>query len=137
MTSHLLIEALELVFYIKLPYKGSVTMPSSSNTKYERTEVMYGTENTTNTILGAVVSIKDTGSGIDPDIMPRLFEKFASKSFQGTGLGLFISKKIIEANGGKIWGQNNVYNDDKGATFYFTLPIVSNQIKQREPKQNI
>ncbi len=85
----------------------------------------------------AVVSVKDTGSGIDPDIMPRLFEKFSSKSFQGTGLGLFISKKIIEAHGGKIWGQNNVYNDDKGATFYFTLPIVSNQIKQREPKQNI
>ena len=84
-----------------------------------------------------MVSVKDTGSGIDPDIMPRLFEKFASKSFQGTGLGLFISKKIIEAHGGKIWGQNNVYNDDKGATFYFTLPIVSNQIKQREPKQNI
>ena len=56
MTSHLLIEALELVFYIKLPYKGSVTMPSSSNTKYERTEVMYGTENTTNTILGFLLS---------------------------------------------------------------------------------
>ena len=89
------------------------------------------------TRTSAVVSVKDTGSGIDPDIMPRLFEKFASKSFQGTGLGLFISKKIIEAHGGKIWGQNNVYNDDKGATFYFTLPIVSNQIKQREPKQNI
>jgi len=79
----------------------------------------------------AVVSVKDTGSGIDPDIMPRLFEKFASKSFQGTGLGLFISKKIIEAHGGKIWGQNNV-SDDKGATFYFTLPIVSNEIKPQQ-----
>ena len=56
MTSHLLIEALELVFYIKLPYKGSVTMPSSSNTKYERTEAMYSTENTTNTILGFLLS---------------------------------------------------------------------------------
>ena len=88
------------------------------------------------TRTSAVVSVKDTGSGIDPDIMPRLFEKFASKSFQGTGLGLFISKKIIEAHEGKIWGQNNV-SDGKGATFYFTLPIIGNQIKQREPKQNI
>jgi two-component system sensor histidine kinase VicK len=83
------------------------------------------------TRTSAVVSVKDTGSGIDPDIMPRLFEKFASKSFQGTGLGLFISKKIIEAHGGKIWGQNNV-SDDKGATFYFTLPIVSNEIKPQQ-----
>jgi len=53
--------------------------------------------------------------------MLRLFEKFASKSYQGTGLGLFISKSIVEAHGGKIWGQNN--SDSKGATFYFTLPI--------------
>jgi signal transduction histidine kinase len=67
------------------------------------------------------VSVKDTGSGIHPDILPRLFSKFASKSFQGTGLGLFISKNIIEAHGGNIWGQNNV--DGKGATFTFNLPI--------------
>ncbi len=83
----------------------------------------------------AMVSIKDTGSGIDPDIMPRLFEKFAAKSFQGTGLGLFISKNIIEAHGGKIWAENNNDNNAdggqnrKGAIFYFTLPIVSNQNK--------
>src|SRR5215216_3451790 len=51
----------------------------------------------------AVVSIKDTGMGIDPEIMPRLFEKFASKSFQGTGLGLYICKSIVQAHGGKIW----------------------------------
>ncbi len=82
-----------------------------------------------------VVSVKDTGSGIDQDIMPRLFEKFASKSFQGTGLGLFISKKIIEAHRGKIWGENNISNDSKGATFYFTLPIVSNEIKPQQEEQ--
>jgi two-component system sensor histidine kinase VicK len=76
--------------------------------------------NTSNTV--AMVSVKDTGSGIDSDIMPRLFEKFAAKSFQGTGLGLFISKSIVESHGGKIWGENN--SDGKGATFYFTLPIV-------------
>ena len=49
-----------------------------------------------------IVSIKDTGIGIDPGIMPRLFEKFASRSFQGTGLGLYICKSIVEAHGGKI-----------------------------------
>jgi histidine kinase/DNA gyrase B/HSP90-like ATPase/phospho-acceptor domain-containing protein len=68
-----------------------------------------------------VVSIKDEGPGIDPSIMPRLFTKFATKSEKGTGLGLFISKSIIEAHGGKIWAENNV--DGKGATFTFTLPI--------------
>ena len=68
-----------------------------------------------------VVSIKDTGSGIDPEIMPRLFTKFTSKSQTGTGLGLFISKSIIEAHGGRIWGENN--KDRKGATFTFRLPL--------------
>ncbi len=72
----------------------------------------------------ALVSIKDTGQGIDPEIMPRLFDKFASRSFQGTGIGLFISKGIIEAHGGKIWAENHA--DGKGATFHFTLPISEN-----------
>ncbi|MGB7957197.1 MAG: HAMP domain-containing sensor histidine kinase, partial [Candidatus Nitrosopolaris sp.] len=67
-----------------------------------------------------VVSISDTGIGIDSEILPRLFTKFATKSTTGTGLGLFISKSIIEAHGGKIWGENN---DDKGATFAFSLPL--------------
>jgi len=69
-----------------------------------------------------MVSVKDTGTGIEPEIFPRLFDKFASKSFQGTGLGLFISKSIIDAHGGNIWAENN--SDHKGATFYFTLPLV-------------
>ena len=69
----------------------------------------------------AMVSVKDTGIGIDPEIMPNLFSKFATKSFSGTGSGLFISKSIIEAHGGKIWAENN--SDGKGATFAFSLPI--------------
>lgn len=69
----------------------------------------------------ASVTVKDTGSGIDPEILPRLFTKFASKSEHGTGLGLFISKKIIEAHGGRIYGENNP--DGKGTTFAFTLPL--------------
>jgi signal transduction histidine kinase len=72
-----------------------------------------------------IISVKDTGSGIDSEIFPRLFSKFASKSSQGTGLGLFISKSIIEDHGGKIWAENNA--DGKGATFSFSLPII-NQI---------
>jgi two-component system, OmpR family, sensor histidine kinase VicK len=69
------------------------------------------------------VGIKDTGIGIEPDMYQRLFTKFASKSFEGTGLGLYISKSIIEAHDGKIWGLNNI--DGKGATFYFTLPLIT------------
>ena len=68
-----------------------------------------------------VVSITDTGPGIDSQILPRLFTKFATKSTTGTGLGLFISKSIIEAHDGKIWGKNN-YPEGKGATFGFSVP---------------
>jgi two-component system, OmpR family, sensor histidine kinase VicK len=69
-----------------------------------------------------VVTIKDTGTGIDSEMLPRLFEKFASKSCKGTGLGLFICKSIIEAHGGRIRGENNA--DGKGATFAFSLPMT-------------
>ena len=69
-----------------------------------------------------IVIIKDSGIGIDNEILPRLFTKFVTKSNQGTGLGLFIVKKIIEAHGGKIWAENN--SNGIGSTFYFTLPIV-------------
>ena len=68
------------------------------------------------------IEVKDTGEGIHPDIMPRLFTKFATKSDQGTGLGLYISKNIVEAHGGRIWADNN--KDGKGATFSFTLPLT-------------
>ena len=67
------------------------------------------------------VSIKDTGPGIDPEIAPRLFTKFASKSESGTGLGLYISKSIVEGHGGEIWAKNNA--DGIGAIFTFTLPL--------------
>jgi signal transduction histidine kinase len=69
----------------------------------------------------AIVIIKDTGIGISPEIMPRLFTKFTTKSEKGTGLGLFISKNIMEAHGGRIWAENNA--DGKGATFSFSLPL--------------
>jgi signal transduction histidine kinase len=73
-----------------------------------------------------MISIKDSGTGIDPEILPQLFKKFATKSEQGTGLGLFISKNIIEAHGGTMWGENN--SESNGSTFYFTLPTWKSDI---------
>jgi two-component system sensor histidine kinase VicK len=70
-----------------------------------------------------IVTIRDTGIGINPEIMSRLFSKFVTRSQQGTGLGLFISKNIIEAHGGKIWAENNTL-DGRGTTFSFTLPLA-------------
>ena len=74
-----------------------------------------------------VITVRDTGQGIDPEIFPKLFTKFATKSFQGTGLGLFISINIVEAHGGKIWAENNINANGvkKGSVFYFTLPITN------------
>ncbi|HKI08031.1 MAG TPA: HAMP domain-containing sensor histidine kinase, partial [Nitrososphaeraceae archaeon] len=73
----------------------------------------------------AIVSVKDTGTGIDPEISPRLFSKFATKSQRGTGLGLYISKNIVEAHGGRLYASNNNNNNpnDKGATFTIILPL--------------
>jgi signal transduction histidine kinase len=91
----------------------------------------------------ALVSVTDTGIGIDPEIMPRLFSKFTSKSYQGTGLGLFISKSIIEAHGGRIWAENNKIIKDgrgqveKGATFTFSLPLNEKQHEMKQEPQTI
>jgi two-component system, OmpR family, sensor histidine kinase VicK len=71
----------------------------------------------------AIITIKDTGKGIDPEILPRLFSKFTTKSHKGTGLGLYISKNIVEAHGGKLHAINN--SDGKGATFTITLPLFN------------
>jgi signal transduction histidine kinase len=68
-----------------------------------------------------LVRVEDTGRGIDPEIVPRLFKKFASKSEKGMGLGLFISKNIVEAHGGEIWA--DIPSKEKGAAFSFTIPI--------------
>jgi signal transduction histidine kinase len=77
-----------------------------------------------------IVSVKDTGTGIDPEILPRLFSKFATKSETGTGLGLYISKSIIEAHGGRIWAENYEYDGKKGAVFAFSLPQVVKKVKR-------
>jgi signal transduction histidine kinase len=88
----------------------------------------YNKVNTTSTSSSkvgdeVVISIKDRGTGIDPSIHDKLFSIFVTKSDTGSGLGLFISKGIVEAHGGRIWAQNNT--DGKGATFSFSLPITN------------
>ena len=79
----------------------------------------------------ATVRIEDNGSGIDAEIMPRLFSKFGTNSSSGTGLGLFISKSIIEAHGGNIWAENNASRNKKGAVFAFSIPLI------RKPKDKL
>lgn len=69
----------------------------------------------------AIIEITDTGVGIESTILPKLFTKFSTNTYTGTGLGLYISKKIIEAHGGKIWAQNSPQGH--GAVFSFSLPI--------------
>jgi len=93
------------------------TVESSNNIEHTDSKSIELKENKT-----VIVTVKDTGVGIDQEVFPKLFKKFTSKSFQGTGLGLFISKNIVEAHGGgKIRAENNP--DGKRATFTFTLPI--------------
>jgi two-component system, OmpR family, sensor histidine kinase VicK len=94
---------------IKFTQKGTISI--STNIR----------SNMNNNIDEVIIRIRDTGAGIHPEILPRLFTKFATRSDRGTGLGLFISKGIVEAHGGRIWAENN--SDGKGATFSFTLPL--------------
>jgi two-component system sensor histidine kinase VicK len=90
---------------LKFTDKGSITISTAKDTKVNE----------------AIVKVTDTGKGLDKEILPRLFTKFASKSDKGTGLGLFISKAMIEAHGGRVEGYNNP--EANGATFVFTLPL--------------
>jgi two-component system, OmpR family, sensor histidine kinase VicK len=83
-----------------------------------------------------IVSVKDSGEGIDPEILPKLFTKFATNSEKGTGLGLFICKSIVEAHGGRVWTQSNNTGGERrtGATFCFSLPITDKSMNQQIQK---
>jgi signal transduction histidine kinase len=80
------------------------------------------------------VTVKDTGIGIHPEIFAKLFSKFVTKSDRGTGLGLFISKSIIEAHGGNIWAESG--SQQKGATFIFTLPLLNQDNIEHQNDRN-
>lgn len=95
---------------IKFTQKGTISI----STDIIRSNINNNTDE-------VIIRIRDTGVGIHPEILPRLFTKFATRSDRGTGLGLFVSKGIVEAHGGRIWAENN--SDGKGATFSFTLPL--------------
>src|SRR5881227_1168622 len=99
---------------IKFTKEGSILV------KVEKEKVGKEDRNKKEDVI--VVSVKDTGMGIDSDIMLKLFTKFTTKTYHGTGLGLFISKSIIEAHGGRMWAENNTYGK-RGATFYLSLPL--------------
>ena len=108
---------------LKFTDEGQITISVYENSDNENKEEV-------------VVKIMDTGSGIDNEIYPKIFSKFATKSHQGTGLGLFISKSIIEAHGGRIWAEKNNDNvENKGATFIFTLPIVDSSLDAEHNNQ--
>jgi signal transduction histidine kinase len=103
---------------------GTITVFTSrkkSNNVYEKEDNNNNTSNYHNDEV--IISIKDRGTGIDPAIQDKLFSKFITKSDSGSGLGLYISKGIVEAHGGKIWAENNA-DERGGATFAFSLPIT-------------
>jgi signal transduction histidine kinase len=95
---------------VKFTKQGVITIRTAKKKRLKRSEKDE-----------VIVSIRDTGTGIHPQILPKLFTKFVSESPKGTGLGLYICKNIIQAHGGKIWAENNA--DANGATFMFSLPI--------------
>src|SRR5215208_4504216 len=128
---------------IKFTKEGTVTVTTTSSIikrKDAERDTGEGEEGGAGEEEEVVIAVKDTGTGIDRELMPRLFTKFATKSYQGTGLGLYISKSIIEAHGGKMWAENNSDEGSdsetkhKGATFYFTLPVVNINEQTREQK---
>jgi two-component system, OmpR family, sensor histidine kinase VicK len=114
---------------IKFTKEGTVTVSTTSSSIIKRKDAERDSgegEDGGGAAEEVVIAVKDTGTGIDPELMPRLFTKFATKSYQGTGLGLYISKSIIEAHGGKMWAENsNLDRKHKGAIFYFTLPVMN------------
>ena len=107
---------------LKFTKNGTITITAEIDKKYYNHKMIHQ----------IIVRVKDTGIGIDLDILPRLFSKFVTKSNDGgggTGLGLYICKGIIESHGGKIWAKNN--EDGKGAIVFFQSSIIGTHMIQR------
>jgi signal transduction histidine kinase len=103
----------------KFTEKGEITLSIIENDAENNSNDKYN---------DITIRIQDTGKGIDSEILPRLFKKFATKSERGTGLGLYISKNIVEAHGGKIWTEKT--SNGNGTLFVFTLPTTRNNSKK-------
>jgi signal transduction histidine kinase len=119
---------------IKFTTKGKVTLSvqvssfssiSSCSSSSSFSSEMPERRNNNNHTSTIVVTISDIGRGIDPSISNTLIEKFVKRSENGAGIGLYLSRKIIEAHGGRIWAENNTNNGHlgEGATFTFGLPL--------------
>jgi signal transduction histidine kinase len=110
----------------------SRTQKRDRKNKFEVADKIHGRNSSFNSDDEIIVSITDNGQGIPPDVAQNLFTKFVSGSDSGTGLGLYISKNIIEAHGGRIWAINNdpaaademAAISSTGATFSFALPVL-------------
>jgi signal transduction histidine kinase len=70
---------------------------------------------------GVLVAVRDSGPGIDPEHLDRVFEAFYTTKSSGTGMGLSICRSIIDAHEGRLWVEAN---EPRGAVFKFTLPAV-------------
>jgi signal transduction histidine kinase len=93
---------------LKFTKSGSIIVSTTEQNNYDDESI--------------VVEIKDTGKDIDPEVVPSLITKFVTKSDKGTGLGLYISKGIVEAHADKIWAENNKERGGRGVQFCFSLP---------------
>lgn len=111
---------------LKFTDEGFITVTIEKDGYTPQEDKNNNIDNNNNHSHFAVVSIKDAGAGIGSSVKNKLFEKFETKSESGIGLGLYISRKIIDAHGGKIWAENN--KDGKGATFSFSLPLANNKM---------
>jgi signal transduction histidine kinase len=106
---------------VRFAKDGAVIVSVDTNSNTAASD-MDDDDNDGNRLKKVTVSIKDSGKGIDPEILPRLFSKFTFKEGSGgTGLGLYICKSIVESHGGRVWAENN--EDGTGATFRFSLPV--------------
>jgi signal transduction histidine kinase len=108
---------------LKFTAEGKVMVSAKMSSSSSSSSDVAAAAPSENTIL--TVSVSDTGVGIDSSIKNTLFEKFVSTSEIGAGIGLHLSRKIIEAHGGRIWAENN--SDGNGATFAFNLPMLSEE----------
>jgi signal transduction histidine kinase len=93
-------------------------------------ELLISTEQTQ--ANGVVVAVRDSGPGIDPEHVERVFEAFYTTKSSGVGMGLSICRSIIDAHGGRLWAEAN---EPRGAVFQFTLPGAENELTDGEPRE--